>query len=189
MTKQELRKIYKAKRLGLPAMGKSKMDDLMLILFQQYDYGDIRTLLSYWPISAKGEPNSHIFSGYLRHIIPDLRICYPVAHGTENKMEAIAISEDTLFTTNALGVTEPKDGPKVRPEEIDLVLVPLLVCDKKGYRVGYGKGYYDRFLADCRKDIVKIGLSYFEPIDLITDTGHFDVPLTLCITPENCHEF
>ena len=70
-----------------------------------------------------------------------------------------------------------------------MVLVPLLAFDSKGYRVGYGKGFYDRFLKQCRNDCVKIGLSYFEPIDAINDAGEFDVPLDFCITPQKAYVF
>jgi 5-formyltetrahydrofolate cyclo-ligase len=55
--------------------------------------------------------------------------------------------------------------------------------------VGYGKGCYDRFLALCRPDIIKIGFSYFEPINEISDTDKFDIPLNYCITPERIYEF
>jgi 5-formyltetrahydrofolate cyclo-ligase len=65
----------------------------------------------------------------------------------------------------------------------------MLICDTKGYRVGYGKGFYDRYLAHCRKDVVKIGFSYFDPVEKITDTDQFDVPLTYCITPQHIYEF
>jgi len=67
--------------------------------------------------------------------------------------------------------------------------VPLLAVDKKGYRVGYGKGFYDKFLPSCKKECLKIGFSYFEPVDEITDKDQFDVPLELCITPHNIYVF
>ena len=104
-------------------------------------------------------------------------------------MTAVAIHEDTVYQTNQWGITEPKEGRVLEPQQIDLVFVPLLVCDKDGYRVGYGKGFYDRYLPNCREDIVKIGFSYFEPIEKITDTDQFDVPLTYCITPQHIYEF
>ena len=104
-------------------------------------------------------------------------------------MEGVLIDEETIYTTNELGITEPKTGAVVLPEQIDMVLVPLLVFDLSGYRVGYGKGYYDRFLEKCREDCLLVGLSYFEPIENISDTHEFDIPLTLGITPTSVYEF
>ena len=189
MTKQELRQLYKTKRTELHAKERLKMDDLLLLQFQQLDYSVIQTVLSYWPLANQAEPNTHLFSGYLRHMIPGLILCYPVADTSSNQLTALAIREDTIYHTNALGITEPKEGIVVGPEQVELVLVPLLVCDTKGYRVGYGKGFYDRYLASCREDIIKIGFSYFEPVNQITDTSQFDVPLTYCITPQHIYEF
>jgi 5-formyltetrahydrofolate cyclo-ligase len=67
--------------------------------------------------------------------------------------------------------------------------MPLLAFDSKGDRVGYGKGYYDRFLAACRKDVLKIGLSYFPPVSSIDDIEIFDKKLDFCITPERVYAF
>lgn len=189
MTKQALRQLYKSKRAELHAKERLKLDDLLLLQFQQFDYSAIQTALSYWPLTNQAEPNTHLFSGYLRHILPGLMLCYPVTATSSKQMTALAINEDTEYHTNPLGITEPKEGIVVQPELVDLILVPLLVCDANGYRVGYGKGFYDRYLADCRKNIVKIGFSYFEPIDKITDRDQFDVPLTYCITPQHTYEF
>lgn len=189
MNKETLRQIYKTKRAALDPHQRLRMDDLLLLQFQQFDYSDIQTVLSYWPLPGQAEPNTHLFSGYLRHMLPNLVLAYPVVNTSTYEMTAIAINEHTIYQTNALGITEPKEGEVLQPAAIDLVLVPLLACDTKGYRVGYGKGYYDRYLSLCREDIVKIGLSYFDPIEEISDTGHFDVPLTYCITPQQTYEF
>lgn len=189
MNKAALRQLYKTKRTGIPGKERLRMDDLILLQFQQFDYSGIRTVLSYWPISEQAEPNTLLFSGYLRHMLPGMVLAYPLTDTASGNMTAIAIREDTVYRTNHLGITEPKEGMVLKPGEIDLVLVPMLICDKQGYRVGYGKGYYDKYLACCRKDLVKIGFSYFEPVDKITDTAHFDVPLSYCITPQQTYEF
>lgn len=189
MTKQELRQIYKTKRTQIDASEKLLLDDLLLLKFQQYNYAGIHTVLSYWPIPDQAEPNTQLFSAYLRHMIPGLILAYPLADTASCQMTALAIHEDTVYHTNAWGIAEPKEGVVLKPEQVDMVFVPLLVCDVNGYRVGYGKGFYDRYLANCRKDMVKIGFSYFEPIEKITDTNQFDVPLTYCITPQNAYEF
>mgnify|MGYP003575184065 FL=1 len=90
---------------------------------------------------------------------------------------------------NEWGITEPVSGVEVLPEQLDIVLIPLLVYDKKGNRVGYGKGFYDRFLSECRSDAMKVGLSFFEPVDLISDANELDIPLDACISPKGIFTF
>jgi 5-formyltetrahydrofolate cyclo-ligase len=189
MTKSELRDIYKQKRKDIPPKKKLILDDLLLIQFQQMYFPNVSVLLTYWPSVTHIEPNTHLFSGFLRHSIPGMEIAYPVINSTTGTFNAVLIDEDTVYQTNSYGITEPKTGEIVAPEDIDLVFVPLLVCDKQGYRVGYGKGFYDKFLANCREDIIKTGFNYFGPVDKIDDTKSFDIPLDYCVTTENIYEF
>ena len=104
-------------------------------------------------------------------------------------MRAVVINKDTVYKTNAIGIHEPGDGLAVDPALIDLVFVPMLTCDVNGNRVGFGKGYYDTYLAACREDVCKIAFSYFEPVEVVDDANAFDVPLSYCITPQNIYEF
>jgi 5-formyltetrahydrofolate cyclo-ligase len=69
------------------------------------------------------------------------------------------------------------------------VIVPLLCFDRRGHRVGYGKGFYDRYLQKCRPDCIKAGLSFFDPVDLIDDTYADDIPLDICVTPSETFRF
>jgi 5-formyltetrahydrofolate cyclo-ligase len=73
--------------------------------------------------------------------------------------------------------------------KIDVAFVQLMAFDKKGHRVGYGKGFYDKFLAKCKPEIIKIGLSFFEPEELISDVLESDVMLDYCVTPSGVYEF
>ena len=68
-------------------------------------------------------------------------------------------------------------------------MVPLLAYDKTGHRVGYGKGYYDRFLKETRPDCLKIGLSAFQAEAEIPDTHEGDVRLDMCLTPHETIRF
>jgi len=188
MLKADLREIYINKRAELHGPDRLKLDDLLLIQFQQINFDGIQTVLSYWPMANKAEPNTHLFNGYLRHMIPQLQLAYPVVQNQEN-MQAILVNEDTVYQTNQWGITEPKKGELIALSEIDLVLVPLLVFDEAGYRVGFGKGYYDRFLAEKQEHTALIGFSYFEPVAFISDTHEFDIPLHLGITPNRIYEF
>jgi 5-formyltetrahydrofolate cyclo-ligase len=107
----------------------------------------------------------------------------------EPDMEAVSCHADTIFEANAINILEPLENEIIHPGDIDLVLIPMLVCDVNGNRVGYGKGYYDRYLSRCRKDCIKVGVSYFEPIDIIEDANSFDIPLNFCITPQQAYVF
>ena len=188
MNKEQLRSQFKEKRKLLSSKECLKLDDLLLIQFQQIDISSVQSVMSYWPLLKQVEPNTHLFSGYLRHMIPGLNISYPKINGND-QLDAILIDENTKYATNEWGITEPKDGKKIAPISIDMILVPLLIFDKKGYRVGYGKGYYDRFLANTKAGAVLVGISYFEPVQMIADTHEFDIPLTLVITPQHIYEF
>ena len=104
-------------------------------------------------------------------------------------MDAVAVTEDAAFIKGSFNVPEPVSDHILSPESFDLVFVPMLICDQKGYRVGYGKGFYDKYLAKCRRDCIKIGLSYFPPVDSIEDKEQFDIPLNICITPQQAYVF
>jgi len=90
---------------------------------------------------------------------------------------------------NHAGIGEPTTGELIYPEELDMVFVPMLAYDKKGFRVGYGKGFYDRYLQMCRRNVIKVGFSYFEPEEAIPEVNEFDIPLNLAITPQSIYEF
>jgi 5-formyltetrahydrofolate cyclo-ligase len=120
---------------------------------------------------------------------PRSKIAWPKTDPDIASMEAHILEEHGLFAKNKYNILEPIGNNMVAPEILDLIFVPLLAFDKRGYRVGYGKGYYDRYLARCRKDVTTIGFSFFEPVDAIDDIGEFDVPLRYCITPSTIYEF
>jgi 5-formyltetrahydrofolate cyclo-ligase len=189
MVKKELREIFQKKRNALTAEEQAKLDDLLLIQFQTTAVPFISTLFSYWPIEENKEPNIHIITDYLEFTNPGLITAYPKTDLFLDEMVAVSTDAETSFIKNEFNVYEPEEGTRVDAGEIDMVLVPLLAVDTKGYRVGYGKGFYDKFLAQCRKDCVKVGFSYFDPVEEIRDKADFDVPLNLCITPQTVYVF
>jgi len=189
MLKSELRKIYREKRALLTPQERNKMDDLLLIQFQKLALDNVQVLLSYSPSEKLDEPNTYLFSTYLEYMIPELKTCYPVTDFETLQLHPKLVNDYTEFHLTKYGIEEPMDGFDINPKEIDLVFIPMLICDTKGYRVGFGKGFYDRFLTLCKPEVIKVGFSYFEPIDKINDTHQFDIPLDFCITPEHVIEF
>lgn len=189
MNKKEIRATYRQKRLDLGEQERVKLDDLLLIGFQSAGLPFVNSLLSYWPIEENNEPDTHLFTDYLRFRNPELKVCYPVSDFSNRSMQAVLTDIDTPFTRHELNILEPQGTEILPPSEIDIVFVPLLAFDTEGYRVGYGKGFYDVYLASCREDCIRVGFSYFDPVQRIGDRHQFDVPLDLCITPYNQYVF
>jgi 5-formyltetrahydrofolate cyclo-ligase len=189
MTKKELRALYREKRNNIDVKEKNKLDDLLLIQFQQMGFEQVDSLLSYWPMEHEAEPATNLYTRYLHYMLPQLQIAYPISNLQTCDMTAILTNDDTVFAVNRWGITEPKEGMVIDPQEIDLVFIPMLIYDRQGYRVGFGKGFYDRFLSRCRENVLKIGFSYFEPVENISDLDEYDIPLNYCITPDRIYEF
>lgn len=107
----------------------------------------------------------------------------------DHSLEHILLTPETLLAQNEYGVPEPVGGTQLDPTELDVVFLPLLAVDRAGNRVGYGKGYYDRFLARCREDVITVGLSFFEPVAEISDLDETDRPMDYLVSPERTYEF
>lgn len=138
------------------------------------------------PISTKNEVDTSFILSILHG--KDKNIVLPKITG-ENTLQHILLTDNTKLATNSWGISEPIEGIEIMLSKIDVIFLPLLAFDKKGNRVGYGKGYYDNFLSQCKKDVIKVGLSTFEVADEITDINENDVPLDYCVTPEKTYSF
>ena len=99
------------------------------------------------------------------------------------------LNEDVILKENKYGIPEPINGIQINSDIIDVVFVPLLAYDSKGNRVGYGKGFYDRFLENLGSKTIKIGLSFFPPELLITNIDEKDIKLDYCVSPEKIFNF
>jgi 5-formyltetrahydrofolate cyclo-ligase len=189
MTKQEIRKIYLGKRKELTAAEVGLLSRQLLRHFSSLKLPAASTLLSYVPMISHNEFDVSSCEDDLKSRIKPLITALPRISAENNHMDAVEIQTGVKHTVNKYGIAEPEYGRIVQPEEIDLVFVPLIAFDNKGFRVGYGKGYYDRFLARCRKNCISIGFSFFEASPSPEDIHQFDVPLHFCISPLRVYEF
>lgn len=108
---------------------------------------------------------------------------------SNGSMKHFLLTDSTVMKTNSYGIPEPQSGIEIAPTAIEVVFVPLLAYDHLGNRVGYGKGFYDRFLKECHPETLKIGLSFFPPEEKINDVNQDDIPLDMCITPQRIYDF
>lgn len=189
MTKAEARPFYLSERINLDPDSRQACTEKLLEKFKQIVWDKpIRTVHLYRPILAKKEIDPHPFLDPLRTLFPDLIKVVPRMSSLQN-LEHIIWEETTLFSTNDWGIAEPLEGTSIPSEDIDLVFVPCLIFDQGGTRVGYGKGFYDRFLAGCRPDVIKVGMCLFDAISPLEDATDFDIPLSIGITPSQLYEF
>jgi 5-formyltetrahydrofolate cyclo-ligase len=99
------------------------------------------------------------------------RIFLPVLM-EDNHFEAREHKKDIPTTKNAFGILEPKDGELIEPEKLDLILVPGLAFDNRLHRIGFGAGYYDRYLFKA-KNAFKLGAAYaFQIVDYFKEESH-----------------
>ena len=189
MTKNELRAIYRDKRIPTGVQDLHSLIALMLRNFQEIPFGPVKYLLSFKASTAKLEVPVHFFESFCMDENHDLVVCYPKADFKQLTMEIYEDNENLAWESTTFGIEQPRTGDKVSPLLIDCVLVPLLAFDDRGYRVGYGKGFYDRFLPSLRPGVITVGVSYFEAVPVISDTNQYDVPLTYCVTPQRLYVF
>lgn len=155
----------------------------------EVDLANVSTLHTFLPNYKAREPDTWLIIHHLWQYHPHIQIVVPRVNPGDLTMDCLLLSSHTTFAENRYGIYEPEGDAYVDPETIDIVLTPLLAFDLQGYRVGYGKGYYDRFFVNCKKKISRTGLSFFEPVSCISDTDPYDIPLSQAITPSQQYCF
>ncbi len=187
MFKKELRAKYKAMRNKLSADDAEEMslaiaNKVLTLPIWEKTYFHI-----FLPIMEHKEVNAefvlHLLSGKDKEIVIskcDFETC---------NLTHFLLTDNTKIKKNQYNIPEPVDGLEVPTHKIDVVFVPLLAFDKTGHRVGYGKGFYDKFLTECKPETIKIGLSFFETSALIEDVFENDVKLDYCVTPYEVYRF
>ena len=190
MTKSELRKLYLAKQKSIWSFDrKQKSEQIAGNFFQTFDLNNIRFLHCFVAIEKFNEIDTPPIFKRLWRDFPQIQTLVPRVNFQIGEIENLKFTAETKLKENVWQIHEPTASEIIETDKIDAVLVPLLCFDERGFRVGYGKGFYDRFLKNCREDCLKIGLSYFAPIAEIADVQIFDIQLDYCITPQKVWTF
>lgn len=184
MTKSELRKIYLEKRA---AMSAAELDAASRAIadrfFKEVDLAGVKKLHTFIRVARTHELDTSRIYYRLWKDRAEIETYAPRIELGGTRMENVFFHAASDLTENRWGIREPDGEQTASPDEFDIVLVPLLAFDAQGHRVGYGKGYYDRFLAECRPDCLKVGLSAFAAEERIDDVHAADIKLDLCLTP------
>ena len=178
MKKSELRKLYLAKQKSLSSDERtSKSEAIAELFFASFDLTRVATLHCFIPIAKFNEVDTRPIFERLWREYRNVQTVVPRVDFDANEIMSLAFGPKTALAPNAWDIEEPTHDDIVTADKVDMVLVPGLCFDRLGHRVGYGKGFYDRFLIRCRYDCVRVGLSYFEPVDKIADVHESDVRL------------
>ena len=115
------------------------------------------------------------------------RVFYPLCTDKDGHMKFFEVDSVGDLQVGMYGISEPKSYCKeYKPEENDIVIVPCLSVDEKGYRIGYGKGYYDRFLKDFNG--VSICPCYEEMLTDTIPTDEYDIKVNIIVTQNSTKE-
>ncbi|RMZ61094.1 5-formyltetrahydrofolate cyclo-ligase [Chryseobacterium nematophagum] len=186
MLKAELRKKYMQKRKALSP------DEALLLsekIFNNFvDYFspvEDQKIHIFIPIKKFNEINTFMFITYF--LSQNIRVFVPKV--IDNKLINIEIFEDTVFESNPWGILEPISNRDSEETHFHYIITPLLYCDFKGNRVGYGKGFYDTFFQGISPESKKVGINYFSPNEMIEDVWENDISLHYLVTPNEVLSF
>lgn len=178
--KAELRANARALRAMLPDARRAGQSRLIAErLLRMPEVEEARTVMAYGANAEEVDPRPAVIA--LREA--GARIAYPRISGPGCLSPHWVDSEDEQLTLSALGISEPIDACAcAEPSEIEIVLVPGVAFGRDGYRLGFGAGYYDRFLPRA-PDALKIGLAFDEQLfDSVPHDAH-DVVMDAIVTP------
>ncbi|MFT5848272.1 5-formyltetrahydrofolate cyclo-ligase [Psychroserpens sp.] len=187
MTKAQLRTSYKLLRKSL---SEERMEDGSLKIANQ-----LLTLpiwdLEFYHIFLSIIEHKEVNTDYILNILSgkDKNIIISRSDFNTRKLSHVLLTDSTKIKKNDWNIPEPINGIPISNQQIEVVFVPLLAFDQNGHRVGYGKGFYDKFLGDCKPETIKIGLSFFESETEITDVFEGDITLDYCVTPNTIYRF
>lgn len=187
MIKSELRKKYKSLRNTLST---AQIDNLSMSVANQLLKLPVWEF-SFYHIFLTIEEQKEVNTDYILNILSgkDKNIVISKSDFKSGLMSHYLLTDNTKIKKNSYNIPEPVAGIEILNDKIEVVFVPLLAFDTQGNRIGYGKGFYDRFLADCNPKTIKIGLSLFEAETEIIEVFESDVKLDYCVTPDKIYNF
>jgi 5-formyltetrahydrofolate cyclo-ligase len=192
MNKTALRSLYQQKRGQLD---QGQIQEYSRLLSEQLldllAGKPISFLHIFLPIARGREVDTWTIINNLQQNRSEIALVIPRMVPGTRELDHYRYDPDIALIDNRWAIPEPDPErcEPIIPRELDAVVVPLLCFDALGYRVGYGGGYYDRFLAKCRPDVIKVGVSLFEPSPAIDDTDAYDIPLDYAVTPSRVYRF
>jgi 5-formyltetrahydrofolate cyclo-ligase len=187
-TKTELRQAYRQLRKQLSG---DELNDLSQKIAKQVGnwlegQESLMQFHLFFPIAKFNEVNTF----YLQQLLEQRgkTLYTSQVNREEDRLDTLLLPSEAAFFLDEWGIPVPQESLRVPNTKIQVVFVPLLAYDSSGHRLGFGKGFYDKFLSSLEQSVIKIGLSFFPAEEAIPTEPH-DVPLDYCITPDRIRAF
>lgn len=186
LEKREAREKYSALRDAVDIEQKKEYDRMIcekVVSLSSYRYAD--AVLLYYPARSEID-TSLIFEDAVRK---GKKTAYPVCVG-EGVMEYRFVEGPNDFVKGSFGLMEPREGLQRFDKNARMncvCIVPAIVFDRRGYRLGYGKGFYDRYLQDMKG--TKLGLCYSFLVADSVPTGRYDLKIDTLVTEKGVMSF
>lgn len=187
MTKAEIRKLYKLKRQELSEF---QIEEKSIAIANQCLKLPIWDN-TYFHLFLSIKHQKEVETDLLLHVLQgkDKQVVVSKSDFKTFGLKHYLLTDSTALKTNKFGIPEPQEGLEVPVEKIEVVFVPLLAFDEAGQRIGYGHGFYDRFLHQCSEKTISVGLSFFKPLKQKLKVEAHDVALDHVLTPHRIYSF
>ena len=167
----------------------AKTRDILKKMQQLPELLDADTIHAYWPIEKKREIDLRplIRTWYAQR----KQVVLPYILDTQDSTDEVPRMHHRLFTgetnlkANRWDVYEPSGKVTVPVNDLDVVIVPALACARDGYRIGYGKGYYDAFLSQVTCPTVC--LVFHDCLAAVLPHDHYDIPVDIVVTESSVY--
>ncbi|MDQ7038507.1 MAG: 5-formyltetrahydrofolate cyclo-ligase [Aquificota bacterium] len=176
ITKEDLRRRILRKRIYQDPAEKERKDEIIRSrLFSLPEFTRAKSVLLYYPV--KGEPD---LRPLFTEVLKNGTLLLPKVRGGE--LALVKVKDPNRLRAGAFGIPEPEEGEEADPEEVELAVVPGVVFDRMCFRIGFGKGFYDRLLTRIRAP--KVGVAYSFQVVQEVPRDPWDVPLDSVLTEE-----
>ncbi len=188
MNKTDLRHLFLKKRLSLSVDDVDFFSQLICRnLFTIKPLNQKRYFHIFLPIAHNKEINTWPIINALWEM--KKKVIVPISDFKNFQMANFFLTPKTKLEENNYGIPEPIHATSAPSKNIQVVILPLLAFDNAGFRVGYGKGFYDKFLNCLDPHVIRIGVSFFEAAENIENVEEWDEKLHFCVTPAKVYEF
>jgi 5-formyltetrahydrofolate cyclo-ligase len=180
--KREVRRSVLAVRDAVPATERSRLSVAVTRRFLSLpEVRSARAVFAFWSFG------SEVSTAGLIEALDERGVRVTLPRIVDGDLEAVSHRPGDATTEAAFGALEPAGDDVVRPTSIDVVATPGVAFDRQGRRVGYGGGFYDRFLPHTRRDAVRIGLAFGLRVLREGESlpaGHADLSVDAIVTEE-----